>query len=194
MTSSSVRSRAGTIAATCANGSTEQFTGADSQFLKFHGVYQQDDRDLRVGGRKYIMMIRGRIPDERSNPLNRLLIALYRPLLEWVLRFPGLTLLAALLIGLNPLVFVYGSLSQPYGMCLFACAAAFRFSVRAVERRGPLLAVGAGLFAGIAAGSSLLASAAAPVLLLWMWVNNREGGRTTKSAAFISAGAIPFAP
>jgi len=107
---------------------------------------------------------------------------------------PALAVLAALLIGLNPLVFVYGTLSQPYGMCLFACAAAFRFSVRAVERRGPLLAVGAGLFAGIAAGSSLLAVAAAPVLLLWMWVNNREGGRTTKSAAFISAVAIPFAP
>jgi sulfite reductase (NADPH) hemoprotein beta-component len=53
---------AGTISATCANGSTDQFTGADGQFLKFHGVYQQDDRDLRAGGRKYIMMIRGRIP------------------------------------------------------------------------------------------------------------------------------------
>jgi len=107
---------------------------------------------------------------------------------------PALAVLAALLIGLNPLVFVYGTLSQPYGMCLFAGAAAFRFSVVAVERRGPLLAMGAGLFAGIAAGSSLLSSAAAPVLLLWMWVNNRDGGRTIKSAAFISAVVIPFAP
>ena len=53
---------AGTIAATLANGSTDQFSGDDNQFLKFHGVYQQDDRDLRSGGRKYIMMIRGRIP------------------------------------------------------------------------------------------------------------------------------------
>jgi copper/silver efflux system protein len=40
-------------------------------------------------------LIRGRIPDERSNPLNRLLIALYRPLLERVLRRPKLTLLLA---------------------------------------------------------------------------------------------------
>jgi copper/silver efflux system protein len=40
-------------------------------------------------------LIRGRIPDERSNPLNRLLIALYRPLLERVLRRPQLTLLLA---------------------------------------------------------------------------------------------------
>jgi Cu(I)/Ag(I) efflux system membrane protein CusA/SilA len=32
--------------------------------------------------------IRGRIPDERSNPLNRFLIFLYRPLLDFVLRHP----------------------------------------------------------------------------------------------------------
>ena len=53
---------AGTIAATLANPSTDQFSGDDNQFLKFHGVYQQDDRDLRSGGKKFIMMIRGRIP------------------------------------------------------------------------------------------------------------------------------------
>ena len=37
--------------------------------------------------------IRGRIPDERSNPLNRLLIYLYRPLLDFVLRHPKTTIL-----------------------------------------------------------------------------------------------------
>jgi sulfite reductase (NADPH) hemoprotein beta-component len=52
----------GTIAATLANASTDQFSGDDSQFLKFHGVYQQDDRDARSGGKRFIMMIRGRIP------------------------------------------------------------------------------------------------------------------------------------
>jgi len=41
-------------------------------------------------------LIRGRIPAERSNPLNRLLIAAYRPLIALVLRFPALTLAAAL--------------------------------------------------------------------------------------------------
>ena len=41
-------------------------------------------------------LIRGRIPEERKNPLNRWLIALYRPLLAAVLRFPKLTLFAAL--------------------------------------------------------------------------------------------------
>jgi len=46
--------------------------------------------------------IRGRIPDERSNPLNRVLIAIYRPLLEVVLRHPKMTLgLAALFIFLT---------------------------------------------------------------------------------------------
>ena len=40
-------------------------------------------------------LIRGRIPDEQKNPLNRVLIAGYRPMLEAVLRFPKITLLAA---------------------------------------------------------------------------------------------------
>jgi sulfite reductase (NADPH) hemoprotein beta-component len=53
---------AGTIAATLANAGTDQFSGDDNQFLKFHGIYQQDDRDLRSEGKKFIMMIRGRIP------------------------------------------------------------------------------------------------------------------------------------
>jgi Cu(I)/Ag(I) efflux system membrane protein CusA/SilA len=47
-------------------------------------------------------LIRGRIPDEKSNPLNRLLIAMYRPLLNSVLRAPKLTLLvAAVLLALS---------------------------------------------------------------------------------------------
>src|SRR5271168_2949694 len=41
--------------------------------------------------------IRGRIPDEGSNPLNRLLIFLYRPLLDFVLRHPKTMLLVSLL-------------------------------------------------------------------------------------------------
>jgi len=46
--------------------------------------------------------IRGRIPEERSNPLNRVLIAIYRPLLDVVLRHPKTTLgLAALFIVLT---------------------------------------------------------------------------------------------
>ena len=43
-------------------------------------------------------MIRGRIPDERSNPLSRILIAIYHPVLALVLRFPKTTLVVALLL------------------------------------------------------------------------------------------------
>src|ERR1700733_10591707 len=53
---------AGTIAAAIANEAEDHFSQDDNQFLKFHGCYQQDDRDLRKTGKKYIMMIRGRIP------------------------------------------------------------------------------------------------------------------------------------
>ncbi|MFZ6647799.1 efflux RND transporter permease subunit [Undibacterium sp. TJN25] len=45
-------------------------------------------------------LIRGTIPDEQKNPLNRLLISLYRPLLERVLRFPKASLLVAALVAL----------------------------------------------------------------------------------------------
>lgn len=41
--------------------------------------------------------IRGRIPREEANPINRLLIALYRPVLRSVLRFPKTLLLISLL-------------------------------------------------------------------------------------------------
>ncbi|QHM75476.1 Cation efflux system protein CusA [Mixta theicola] len=41
--------------------------------------------------------IRGKIPAEASNPLNRFLIRLYHPLLLWVLRWPKMTLLLAFL-------------------------------------------------------------------------------------------------
>jgi len=47
-------------------------------------------------------LIRGRIPDEKTNPLNRLLIAIYRPLLNAVLASPKLTLVAAaVILGLS---------------------------------------------------------------------------------------------
>ncbi|HET9821015.1 MAG TPA: efflux RND transporter permease subunit [Burkholderiaceae bacterium] len=44
-----------------------------------------------------VAWIRGRIPDERKNPITRGLIALYRPLLEAVLRAPKTTLVVAVL-------------------------------------------------------------------------------------------------
>ncbi len=53
---------AGTIAATIADESQDHFSHDDYEFLKFHGCYQQDDRDLRKAGKKYIMMVRSRVP------------------------------------------------------------------------------------------------------------------------------------
>ncbi len=56
-------------------------------------------------------LIRGRIPDEGKNPLNRLLIAAYRPLLDGVLRAPKLTLALAgvvLVASLWPLQHIGG--------------------------------------------------------------------------------------
>src|SRR5436305_2904443 len=44
-------------------------------------------------------LIRGRIPHEQDNPLNRFLINLYRPLLDSVLRFPKTTLAIAGMIA-----------------------------------------------------------------------------------------------
>lgn len=53
---------AGNISATIDNPEAEKFDKDDEQFLKFHGIYQQDDRDLRKQGKKWMLMVRGRIP------------------------------------------------------------------------------------------------------------------------------------
>ena len=61
-------------------------------------------------------LIRGRIPHEAANPVNRFLMAVYRPALEWVLRFPKATLLvAALLLALTavPLMRLGGEFMPP---------------------------------------------------------------------------------
>ena len=56
-------------------------------------------------------LIRGRIPDEKANPLNRFLIAAYQPLLNAVLRAPKVTLAVAgaiLVLSLWPLQHIGG--------------------------------------------------------------------------------------
>lgn len=58
----------GTIAKELADLSTGSMCEDDQQLLKFHGTYQQDDRDIRAGRRKhklekaYSFMIRIRVP------------------------------------------------------------------------------------------------------------------------------------
>jgi sulfite reductase (NADPH) hemoprotein beta-component len=52
----------GTIAQTLADAGKDRFSEDDYEFLKFHGIYQQDDRDKRKTSKQYIYMIRGRLP------------------------------------------------------------------------------------------------------------------------------------
>ena len=48
-------------------------------------------------------LIRGRVPAERANPINRFLVAAYRPMLDAVLRHPRTTLLVAAAVALTSL-------------------------------------------------------------------------------------------
>ena len=52
----------GTIASTLANPAIDRFTEDDYEFLKFHGIYQQDDRDQRKIAKHFMFMVRGRMP------------------------------------------------------------------------------------------------------------------------------------
>jgi len=52
----------GSISQTLADASVDCFSAEDYEFLKFHGVYQQDDRDQRKVAKQYIMMIRTKFP------------------------------------------------------------------------------------------------------------------------------------
>jgi len=64
----------GTIAEGLADQSTGSMSEDDQQLLKFHGTYQQDDRDLRAERRKnklekaYSFMIRVRVPGGVATP------------------------------------------------------------------------------------------------------------------------------
>src|SRR5262252_3559121 len=53
---------AGTISQTLADPAAECFSHDDYEFLKFHGIYQQDDRDQRKEGKHYILMVRTKFP------------------------------------------------------------------------------------------------------------------------------------
>jgi sulfite reductase (NADPH) hemoprotein beta-component len=53
---------AGTIAQTLADAAVEKFSEDDYEFLKFHGIYQQDDRDKRKVAKHYMLMVRTKFP------------------------------------------------------------------------------------------------------------------------------------
>ncbi len=54
----------GDIAATLQQ-ETPRFAEADAHVLKFHGIYQQDDRDQRKQGKQHVFMVRCKIPGGR---------------------------------------------------------------------------------------------------------------------------------
>lgn len=64
----------GTILETLADPSTGAVSAGDGNLLKFHGTYQQDDRDLRRNRRKHLLepaysfMIRVRVPGGVATP------------------------------------------------------------------------------------------------------------------------------
>jgi hypothetical protein len=107
---------------------------------------------------------------------------------------PAAALAALALFGLHSLVWDYGTISQAYALCLFLAVAAFRAAVAATGRPKAGMSALAGLLAGSAACSSLLTAAAFPVLLVWMWLNNRAGSRWLKAAAFVAGAALPCLP
>ena len=65
-------------------------------------------------------LIRGHIPDEQKNPINRFFVAIYRPLLEVVLRFPKATIAVAvvfLVASLWPLQHLGSEFMPPFDEC-----------------------------------------------------------------------------
>jgi sulfite reductase (NADPH) hemoprotein beta-component len=52
----------GTISETLADPALESFTKDDYEFLKFHGIYQQEDRDKRKTAKTFIYMVRTKFP------------------------------------------------------------------------------------------------------------------------------------
>lgn len=64
----------GTIAEDLNDGLTGGFNGDNSTLIRFHGMYQQDDRDIRAERAeeklepRYAMMLRCRLPGALSPP------------------------------------------------------------------------------------------------------------------------------
>ena len=77
------------------------------------------------------------------------------PFGEWRLR---MAITAAVLLASNVVVFQYGTIAQPYALCLLAMVAAFRLAVSAADRGSLGLTVLAGAASGAATASTLLSA------------------------------------
>lgn len=90
-----------------------------------------------------------------------------------------------LFTGLNSQVVQFATIGQGYAICLVAIVAAFRCAV--VDN-----ALAAGLFAGVAAASSLLTAPMGPVIFVWMML--APGDKWKRALLFIAGALIPFLP
>lgn len=99
-----------------------------------------------------------------------------------------------LLFSLNMLVVQFAPIAQAYAFCIFMITAAHIASVSAVEDESPFLSALAGLFAGAAVCSTMLAAAAGPMFLLWILVYSQRGSRVAKFAAFSAGALVAFSP
>ena len=114
------------------------------------------------------------------------------PVARW--RTPA-AIVAVCFIGLHSEVVEFGPVAQAYAIGMLLLIAAFRVALAFPDRpRSPSLAFGAGLLAGGAAGCTLLTAPAAPVLLLWFWLQARGAAPLRTAAALISGVLIPFTP
>jgi hypothetical protein len=101
----------------------------------------------------------------------------------------AVSLTAAILLAASTSVVWYSMTGQAYGMALMLVAFAFRCAVAAVEGRW-WLATLAGVSAGAAASSTLLAAAMGPVVFVWLtWVT-----RGRKSAPFVLGAVVGLSP
>jgi len=107
---------------------------------------------------------------------------------------PAAAFTAAALFGLLAYTFLFGAIAQAYAFCLLMLVAAFRTAVAARERPGVWFSALAGAFAGAAVAASLLTAAAAPVLLVWLWLYSTAGNRWAKAALFLGGAILPAIP
>ena len=108
---------------------------------------------------------------------------------DW--RMP-VTIAAAAFMSLNTLAIRFATISQPYAACLFFGAASFRLVVAAAETSSGLVSFCAGIAAGAAAASWLLAAPIAPVLLIWLIWRTRRGHRIKRCTQFLAGCTVPL--
>ena len=96
---------------------------------------------------------------------------------------------AALLAGLNAVLYEFGTTAQAYGACTFLTVAAFRVTV---SRPGWFRTATAGCLAGAAAACSLLAAPACLVLLLWHCWQQQWAHAAAFLAIGVTVGLLPI--